>query len=504
MSQRTFCKRVVSRSLSELIVIVLLLILSLSGARALASDLTSDIETLIAQSGIDPKATVAVYVVDAQTSEVLVNRHGEKPMIPASNNKLLTTAAGLSLLGPEHRFVTKLYTDGPLTTPTLPGNLYVVGGGDPTISGRFEPNKRDVTAPLRRWADTLTSLGITRIRGRILADDTLFDNEYFHPNWYPGERGEWYEAEISALAFNDNCVDLLWSAEQRMPGDLADVTLNPPTRYVRLHNHVRVVAKGRSAERWYLRKAGSNDIVATGTLTVGTTKEDSASVNDGALYFATVFHEVLTSAGITVEGKPKHVRPTPAEQRRYKRVLIAERESPPLREIVKVINLVSQNFYADCLLKYLGRIKHGEGSFDAGCRVVMDFCRKQQLYHEGHRMVDGSGLADRNRVTPRQLVEVIRFMDQGPYRTYWRESLPIGGERGSLKSRFQETTETRTRARFIMGKTGLIDEVRSLSGIVRTDSGRERYYSIIVNGFRRDGQRVIQLIDRIAVALTRD
>lgn len=465
------------------------------------SPLVERLEKVITKYPLKGNVTVAVYVTDAASGEVLVNRHGEKPLKPASCNKLLTTAAGLTLLGPAFTFHTYLYADGPVTTPTLRANLYVVGGGDPTISGRFEPNKRDVTAPLRRWADALTSMGIKRIEGNILADDSLFDTQYFHPTWYPDERGEWYEAEVSALAFNDNCVDLLWSGVGGLPGDRAALRLNPPTRYVRVRNEVRLVATGRPSGRWYLRNPGSNDILATGTLNVGTEKDDSASVNDGALYFATVFRDVLTSHGIEVTGKVKHVRYSRAESLRHRRTLLAERVSPPLSEIVKVINLVSQNFYAECLVKMLGRQFAREGSFQAGCHVVREFVRKNGIYSEGHRMVDGSGLSEGNRVSARQLVETIRFMDKGPHREAWRASFPVGGVRGSLRSRFQQTSATQALAPNIMGKTGLIESVRSLSGIVTTVDGRERYYSIIVNGFRSGGDQVIRMIDELALAI---
>jgi len=445
--------------------------------------------------------TVAVYVIDAATGKVLLNRFGEKPLKPASNNKLLTTAAGLTLLGPAFTFHTMLYADGPLTTPTLHANLYIVGGGDPTISGRFEADKRDHTAPLRRWADALTSMGVRRIEGNILADDSLFDAQYFHPTWDPRERGEWYEAEVSALAFNDNCVDLLWSGKDGLPGDRATLALNPATRYVNVRNEVRLVAPGRPSGRWYFRKAGSNDILATGTLNVGSTKDDSASVGDGALYFATVFDEVLTSAGIEVAGAPRHVRFSPEESRRHRRTLLAERVSPPLADVVRVINLVSQNFYAECLLKMLGHQVAGEGSFEAGARAVSEFVRRNGIYHEGHRIVDGSGLSETNRVSARQLAETIRFMDKGPHRQPWRDSFPIGGVRGSLRTRFQQTSASKTLAPNIMGKTGLIDRVRSLSGIATTIDGHERYYSIIVNGFRTGGDKVIRLIDELALAI---
>src|SRR5690606_25257111 len=117
---------------------------------------------------------------------------------PASNNKLVTTAAGLTLLGPDYHFDTVLMASGPVVDGTLQGDLVVYGGGDPGISGRYQQDKTDITGVLRGWAKQLKDRGITKITGNIVGDDSFFDDVYFHPYWYPKERGEWYEAEVSA------------------------------------------------------------------------------------------------------------------------------------------------------------------------------------------------------------------------------------------------------------------------------------------------------------------
>jgi D-alanyl-D-alanine carboxypeptidase/D-alanyl-D-alanine-endopeptidase (penicillin-binding protein 4) len=447
-------------------------------------------------------ATVSVYVMDARTSEVLINAEGEKPLRPASCNKLLTTAAGLTLLGRDFRFATELFATGTTSGEILRGDLVVRGGGDPTISGRFEADKRDVAATPKAWAAGIRAAGIGIIEGDLVADDRIFDREFFHPTWYPRERGEWYEAEIWGLSFNDNCVDLSWSAVGKLPGTLLTPVLNPPTRYVTVRSGVTVAARGRESGRTYEREATSNDILATGSLTVDTEKEDSASVHNGALYFLTVFSEALTSEGITVKGTLRlagHDEPIAYDSAR----LLARRESPPLDEVCNVINRNSQNFYAECLLKMLGRRLRGEGSFAAGCGVVMEFCRQRNLFHEGHRMVDGSGLSSENYVSSRQLVETIAFMDRGPLREVWRETLPIGGKRGTLRARFAQDEASTAAAARIYGKTGLIGGVRSMAGIVTNAAGRELYYCVNVNGFRSRADSIVEFIDNAVVTLAR-
>lgn len=459
------------------------------------------VESLV-NANKDKAGKVGIYVVDAQTSRVLVDINGQKAMVPASNNKLRTTAAALALLGEDFRYSTDILT----TTSAddrgvLPGDLIVRGGGDPTISGRFETEKTDVTAPLREMAKALKAKGITEVAGNMLLDDTYFDRDYFHSGWYKSERGEWYEAEIWGLSFNDGCVDLTWSGKGLAPGDLASVTMTPQTNYAKVDNQVRVSAKGRPSDRTYTRADQSNDIIASGTITVDSSKVDSATVWNGPLFFASVFRDVLTSEGITVRGEARLLDPKEVATVEAGAQVIVSHKSPPLTDVVNTVNRVSQNYYADSLVKTLGREKKGTGSYAAGVEVINDYYKNAGIYMAGNIIVDGSGLAAENMVSARQLVETIRLADTGAHKAAWRDSLPIGSTRGSLKSRFQQTTQSRTLAPNIMGKTGLIGGVRTLSGITKNQAGREVYYSIMLNNFEFSGARAIEFIDELAVAI---
>jgi PBP4 family serine-type D-alanyl-D-alanine carboxypeptidase len=469
-------------------------------AGATTVTLRDSVTSMVAAAG--PRIGVAgICVIDGKSGAALVEINADKPLKPASCNKLRTTAAALTRLGPDFRFKTDLLAKGAVKNGVLEGDLIVRGGGDPTISGRFEKDKKDVTRMMRDWADELIKRGIREVAGSVLLDPWYFDGEYFLGSWYPDERAEWYEAEIWGLSFNDGCVDISWSGRGKLPGDQAEMTVNPPNSYARINNMVKVAAVGRPSERTYTRPELANDITASGTITVDTGKDDSAAVHNGPLYFASVFTDVLTSAGVRVAKPARVLGTTETRTAAVGARLVKRNQSPPLSDVVAVINRVSQNFYADSLLKALGRETQGEGSYGAGIRAVMDFYRSTGIATDGMRMVDGSGLSALNEVTPRQLCQTIRHMDRGSHRTVWRESLPVGGVRGSLKARFQQTTESKALAPRIMGKTGLIGGVRSLSGIAQNRAGRDLYYSIVFNDFRMGGTRMIELIDSLAVAI---
>lgn len=458
---------------------------SVSAPAANAAPLASiraRIEPQIASHPFNENAIIGLYVMDVASSQPILNHNGEDALKPASNNKLLSTGAALSLLGPDYRFITEVQHTGNFSNGTIEGDMIVKGGGDPTISGRFEKNKKDVTATMRRWAEQLAAKGVKRVTGDLVADDTFFDRDYFHSLWYDDERGEWYEAEIWGLSFNDNCIDISWSAKNKLPGEVAGMVINPPNRYATLTNDVLVSARGRSSTRWYKREDTSNDIHATGTLAVDTSKEDSASIYNGPLFFLSLFRDTLTSAGIEVAGHEKQI---PVNAPSEKRTTLIRHQSPPLLDVLKVVNLNSQNFYAECVLKTLGRERLNDGSFEAGAQVIEQFYEQAGIYNEGNRVIDGSGLSGENMVSPRQLCEVLQFMDAGPYKEHWRSTLPQGRTRGSLKSRFQQSALSKEMAPKIYGKTGLIGGVRSLSGVVTNRAGREMYYSLILNGLRR-------------------
>jgi len=463
-----------------------------------SAGLKTEIQKLISKA--DLNCLACVYVRDTSGTQPLVDLDGETPVAPASNNKLVTTAAGLTLLGADYESTTSIYRSGPIENGVLKGDLVIEGTGDPAISGRFTKDKHDSTIWLRQWAKELHDGGVKEIDGNIVADDSFFDDQYFSPDWYPQERGEWYEAEVSALSLNDACVDLALSGEGKLPGDSAAIELTPQTKYVTIDNQIKIAAKGRATERYYRRDANSNEILATGTLTVGSSHRDYATVHDPALFLVTVFSEALTSEGIVVKGKP--VKGRGAAKNLSHDQLLIQHKSQPLSEIVKVINLVSHNLYAETVGKTLGRVVKGEGSFAAGARTVEEFCRTHNIYHKGHHVVDGCGLSNKDRVTCHQLVDVLHFMDNHKNRNVWRESLPQGGVCGSLVVRFQETSETRALASRILGKTGLIGGVRSMTGIITNSSGHEVYYSIILNHLE-NGDAGIKLIDQIAYAIAR-
>ncbi len=449
---------------------------------------------------------IGMYVIDAATGREIFSHNAYEPLIPASCNKLLTTSAALYYLGSEYCYKTKLSHTGRIEDKVLHGNLIVTGSGDPTISGRFNPDgdTRDHLWIFENWVDELKQLGIRKIYGYIIGEDDYFDDEYFGNGWPKGERGEWYCAEVSALSFNDNCIDLEWEGARKagLPGIFQ---LNPPTSYVTIINGVKTVEKDGRLRIGYQREDKTNIIRAHGTIPAKRKDVyDYATIYNPTHYFATVFKETIEKGGIEVKGVAvdgdEREDQTWRDDERY---TVDTFVSPPMASIVKVINKRSQNFYAEQVLKTLGKEIRGEGSFVSGCRAVIAFLEKENIYVPCTVMIDGSGLSWLNRVPPAQLVKVLRYMRNYEQCNIFFDSLSKAGESGTLANRFQDTEEARNAAPRIHGKTGYLGVATSLTGVVNTPLGQEVFFSIIVNSDVIGHSIRVGLIDRLVLALAR-
>jgi len=429
-------------------------------------------------------ARVGVAAMDLSTGDWLFESNADESLIVASNNKLPTTAAALELLGPGFEFRTSVMAWGKLTGgsgppgkragATLEGDLAIVGRGDPSISGRLQGQGARPTAVLEQWADAVAAAGIKAVRGGIIADDSYFDRIHLHPEWPTGQQAAWYCAPVSALSFNDNCV-LLTVRPGAKSGDPAIATTDPPTAYVELANTC-TTSRARVGNNRVLvhRRAGENRISISGDIRQqGAPFVSWVTVHEPALYCATVFREVLAAKGISVGGPVRLLAPPlrpPAEA-----VELAATTST-LKDAVEVANRNSQNFYAEQILKTLGREKAGRGTWPDGAAVVEKFLRQAGV-KGAFSYRDGSGLARTDRFSTRQLVQLLSYANGRRWGSVFLNSLAQPGE-GTL-SRRMDALKGR-----LFAKTGYIAGVSALSGYVETQDKRLLAFAILVNDFR--------------------
>lgn len=419
----------------------------------------------------DSGARVAVRVVELDTGRELYARLPDTPFTPASNMKVVVSAAGLDQFGADHEFATYLALED--------DDLWVIGTGDPaTGDPRLASEKDELpTGMFDRWADALEERGIKRIKGDLVYDDHALDKWWRHPAWR-NMIVHWYAAAVSGLNFNDNCVDITIMPTQ--PGQPVSWTVMPPVQNITVINNC--VTGGADAEHNpnIEKRLGSNTYVLSGTANEKTTLK-SKPVEDPGAFFVDAFRTHLASRGITIAGESRRAdKPAWGAEPEYPTDIIATHKTP-MPDVIRRINANSQNMFADALLKMSGQHYAAEqgriapGSWEDGSAAVRKFIRDLGINDLPLFVDDGSGLSRQNKVTARLITDLFIAMSKRADFDVYRDSMAISGKAGSLSGRMQNI------AGRVFGKTGYIGGVRALSGYLKTDAERWLVFSIIYN-----------------------
>lgn len=445
-------------------------------ARALSADpsLEQAVARLRSKHKLD-SARIGLCVIDLDTGREVLASAADQPLVPASNMKLVTTAAAIERLGADFEFHTVLYKRGVIDrNGTLSGDLVVIGAGDPNVSGRFFDG--DPTAIFARWAEKLRAAGVRVVQGDLLLDDTLFDRELTAPDWPKNQLSEWYCAQVTALPLNDACIDVTLRPASSA-GLPALVHLSPATKYVSIENSCTTTTVESEHKYGIDRVSGTNRIRITGKILVGSAPEAvSVTVHDPTMFFGTVLAETLRAKGISLQGVPRRVE-SPFRPKEDNLDAVCS-YAVDLKRTLAVTNKRSQNLYAETLIKLLGARVRGEGSWSAGAAVLSSFLAEVGATEGEFIVRDGCGLSATNRLSARSIARVLAFEWGRPHRDAYVESLAAGGE-GTLEKRLREPDL----AGRVRAKTGYIDGASALSGYVQTSEGRWLAWSILVNRF---------------------
>lgn len=450
------------------------------------SDGATQIRAVLAEQSL-AQAQTAVVVIrlpsgGRSTPTVVFRHNGDVPLLPASNLKVITSAAALETLGRDFRFRTELLLRD--------SDLYLLGDGDPTLGDPTLTRRVGWTydTVFRQWAAELLKRGVRQVRN-IYVDDSIFDGQRVHPNWPENQLHFAYAAEVGGLNFHFNTVEVLARARQ---GGTVELSLTPPTRYVELRNEVRVGDKPGLAGA---RAAGSNRVVVRGELRPGTEDSFAITISDPALYAAEVFREVLAREGVRVTGGLSRVEQTRAAMtatpRAFTPVGVLE---TPLSVVLARCNKDSANLYAESLAKRLAAHATGRpGSWDGYRQTAGAFLRRLGIPEGQAVLDDGCGLSRGNRLSADALTAVLVREFTAANRDLFFESLAVGGVDGTLRSRFTDDLRGR-----VYGKSGFINQVFTLSGYLRARDGDWYAFAILFNGasgVRPLHERIVRAID---------
>jgi len=460
------------------------------GAKALQSDLSSYYRAPAFQN-----AVWGVLVRSLKTGETLFSLNPGTLLMPASNMKVVTMAAAAERLGWDYTFVTTVVATGPVEGGVVKGDLVVVGSGDPSLGGR----PTEGPSVVERWADQIRAKGITRIEGRIIGHDNVFDDEGLGQGWAWDNLAYGYSTPTSGLAFNENVVRLSF-APGSAAGDPVAVAARPDGSGLTIEAAVTTAATDGTADVNVVRQPGSRTLGVSGSVPAGKTDvTQSVSVENPTEFMAGAFRQALVSLGIDVAGGAIDADALPAPPDVRAGETLVSYTSPPLSEIGKVLLKVSQNLYADTLLKAIGRpADGGPATTREGRRVLREVLEGWGIAPDQYIQVDGSGLSRYNYLSANVLVAVLtRMYTDERHRTAFTDGLPIAGVDGTISSRMKDT-KAQGNAR---AKTGSIANARALSGYVTSSDGEPLVFSIIVNNFNVPQSQADAIIDRAVVRL---
>lgn len=483
--------------------LTLLSLLFFSLLAAEPAEAKSDAQKFIdSQLKTDPlfcNAVVGILAVD-QNGNTIAEWNSNLPLLTASTLKTVTTGLGLYYLGPAYRFCTRIAYSGQIRDSVLQGNLHIIGGGDPTL-GSQDTVAYKIDSIFGIWKNAVDACGIKKIEGNIVVDDRFFEREAIPDSWSWGNISTDYGSAPSGLSFyENNQIFKLIPGEQ--PGDSVSVSISyPGLPDFQIVNELKT-AKAKSGDRsaYY-----TQDMVQAGrfTGTVPADRDSILSVNSNKfphLSCGYEFREYLLRHGIA--GKPQIVDISQMREDEDEALIyIAQTYSPELRRIVNVTNHISNNFYAETILKTIGKKMTGSGSYDSSVVAVRRLLKELNVPLTGFTMEDGSGLSRQNYVSPAFFCNYYSKIAESDIFVPFFESLPVPGEGGTLKNVLRNApVQIKNR---IHAKSGSLANVKCYAGYVECggESGLIRF-AILVNNYAARTSQIQPKIEGFLEMLT--
>lgn len=456
---------------------------------------------------------------------------------PASNGKLFTTAAAMALLPMDEHLKTRVIGSGVYDTAgNYTGDLVLRGVGDANLSGRPVPYvrvpagqpspHRDELRYINELADKVKSSGITHIQGDVIGDDSLFPNDPYPADWAIDDTPWYYGAPINALMIADNAFNLKITPGTAA-GSAPTATVDPALPFYTIDMQATTAAKGEDAALDIQRELNTRTIHIYGTIAAGSPPyAQDMSIGEPAEYAATALKAALEQRGIVITGTAKAVHKafyetsftrhsmeplrqlTPFKLRELllapptcfdcETRVLAEHTGPRLGDDITITNKTSENQHAELFLRQLGFFITGSGTAVQGERVLRTFLIKNVgIDPDDFLFFDGSGLSGHDLVTPRATTKLLAYGATQPWGAEWKNSLPVGGLDGSLRSRFPAAPLKE----HVFAKTGTLSEARALSGYVDCASGKTLIFSIMVNAHTPRTSDDMKAMDRIVAAI---
>jgi serine-type D-Ala-D-Ala carboxypeptidase/endopeptidase (penicillin-binding protein 4) len=444
-------------------------------------------------------ASWSVCVMNTEKDTSIAGYNSQLSLIPASTLKIVTTGAALSILGSDFVFQTKLQYDGVFdsTSGILKGNLYILGGGDPSLESEYFKDKKDSLTTVEKWALILKAKGLKKIEGAVIGDASIFEDNMTPSQWIWGDIGNYFGAGACGLSYHDNKYTVLFKSGAAGTKTTA-LKIIPTIENLQLINNV--TAGGNDDNAFIYGSQYSFLRIAQGTIPANKNNyEVEGSLPDPALFCAQSLTLALQNIDVSVSKKANTIRSMKEanDTIRKDRKTLHTHYSPTLDKIVYYTNLKSLNLYAEHLLKYICYTKTGFGIGSQGTEIVTGFWKNKGVDVSGFFMNDGCGLARANVITTKTETQILRLLSKDKNFNAFYNSLPVAGKSGSLGNLCEGTcAENNLRA-----KSGYITRARGYAGYVKTKKGELLCFSVLVNNYECTPAEMKKKLERVLVAI---
>lgn len=433
-------------------------------------------------------AGICFSVTDSQTGQIVVQTEPQISLVPASIMKVVTTATALEMLGPDYRFKTTLSYFGNLRNDTLFGNLQIIGGGDPTLGSMYFPETKNFQD---EWLKALQQTNIRVITGKLVVDAGIYEPQMIPGSWVWDDLGNYYGAGASGLSVYDNLYEIHLQSPETADQPTKVLKTVPEIPGLELQNEVRS-SDINSDQAYVFGNPEDSRRVIRGTIPKGKTDfVVKASMPHPPVLLASEFSQKIKSSGIQFSGE------TAFEKATTDGIVLTETFSPTLAEIIRETNYESINLFAEHLLKHIAWQKNGLGATREGCKQVVQFWKEKGLDTKGFFMNDGSGLSRFNAFTARHLVFILNYIkNQSVWSADFYQSLPAAGQ-GTLTAFSTELLPGET----VKAKSGSMTRVRCYAGYLKTTSGKDLSFTIMLNNFSCSQTEAIRKIEELLIEL---
>ena len=455
------------------------------------------IKSFVRSSGLE-NAAISFQAIDLSNNSIITSYNPTMALPPASITKLFSTATALELVGPGYQPKTRLYIDGDIDSlGVLHGNIWVRGGGDPSLGSRFFNSKEDQRSFIEQWRNKFLELGIKHVRGGVVADASDFGYEGAPEGWTWGDLGNYYGSGPSGLVLFDNTTFLQFETGRSVGDSTKLVCMNPHVEGLKLRNEV--TASSNQRDNSYVFGAPfSWDRFIKGTLPF---KQESfevkASVPDPERLMAQELQYELAQ-DFSFEFPPRTVRMNFSnfDVIDYSnKILIHEEHGKTLQTIASITNMKSVNLFAEQLLCLVGYHKNGRGTTTEGIKIAQSYWGSR--LSSGFVISDGSGLSRKNAFSANHFVELLQFMSSSTNYEDFKRTLPVAGKTGTLSNVCRDQKASGR----IYAKSGTMSRIKAYSGYVDTYSGKTLAFAIIVNNHTISNYQLVKKMEPVFNAM---